>query len=142
MTRTLTVERRFLTGSLPTLPVVHDLLTRHRLESTARSLGHYSEVMLREFYATYVVTLRASLDKRSKPGKHGQLQHVRARGMRVDISLSTFRRFLYGADTDATKTPLAPKFYYRWKLVKDVHFQCESVLRETTKRWKAQNISL
>ncbi len=39
MTRTLTLERRVLTGSLPTMPEIHNLFTRHRLEWTTRSLG-------------------------------------------------------------------------------------------------------
>ena len=97
---------------------------------------------MRDFYAAYVVTLRASLDRRTNPAKHAPLEHVRVCGKRVDISLPAIRRFLYGADTDATKTPLTPEFDYRWKFVKDSHFQCERVLRETTKRWKAQNISV
>ena len=32
MTRTLTLERRVLTGSLPAIPEIHNLFTRHRLE--------------------------------------------------------------------------------------------------------------
>ena len=43
MTRILTLERRVLTGSLPTMPDIHNLFTRHRLEWTARSLGLYIE---------------------------------------------------------------------------------------------------
>ena len=39
MTRTLTLERRVLTGSLSTMPEIHNLFTRHRLEWTARPLG-------------------------------------------------------------------------------------------------------
>ena len=45
MTRTLTLERRLLTGSLPTMEI-HNLFTRHRLEWTARPLGRYSEEMV------------------------------------------------------------------------------------------------
>ena len=43
MTQTLTLERRVLTRSLPTMPEIHNLFTRHRLEWTARPLGRYSE---------------------------------------------------------------------------------------------------
>ena len=39
MTRTLTLERRVLIGSLPTMSEIHNLFTRHRLERTARPLG-------------------------------------------------------------------------------------------------------
>ena len=39
MTRTLTLERRVLTGSLPKMPEIHNLFTRHCLEWTARLLG-------------------------------------------------------------------------------------------------------
>ena len=54
----------------------------------------------------------------------------------------TICRFLYGADTDATKTPLTPEFDYRWKLIKDSNFQRERVMRETTYKCIAQNISV
>ena len=39
MTLTLTLERRVLIGSLPTMPEIHNLFTRHRLEWTTRPLG-------------------------------------------------------------------------------------------------------
>ena len=43
MTQTLIIEQRVLTKSLPTMPAIHDLFTRHRLECMARSLGRYCE---------------------------------------------------------------------------------------------------
>ena len=57
MTRTLTLERRVLTRSIPSMPEIHNLFTRHRLEWTAHLLGRYSEEVVREFYASYVATL-------------------------------------------------------------------------------------
>ena len=39
MTWTLTLERGVLIGSLPTMPEIHNLFTRHRMEWTARPLG-------------------------------------------------------------------------------------------------------
>ena len=75
MTRTLTFERRVLTGSLPTMPEIHNL-TRHRLEWTARPLGRYSEEMVREFYASYVATLRSHIDRRAAPTKQAPLEQV------------------------------------------------------------------
>ena len=46
MTQTLTLERRVLTGSLPTMPEIHNIFTRHRLEWTARSLGRHSDSLI------------------------------------------------------------------------------------------------
>ena len=69
MTRTLTLERWVLTGSLPTMPEIHNLFTRHRLEWTAHLLGRYSKKMVREFYASYVATLRSQIDRRDAPAK-------------------------------------------------------------------------
>ena len=46
MTRTLTLERRVLTGSLPTMPEIHNLFTRHRLDWTTHFLCRYSEQMV------------------------------------------------------------------------------------------------
>ena len=46
MTRTLTVERRVLTGSLRTMPDIHEIFTRHRLEWKDEDVGRYSEEMI------------------------------------------------------------------------------------------------
>ena len=69
MTPTLTLERRVLTGSLPMILEIHNLFTKHRLEWAARLLGPYSEEMVREFYASYVVTLQSQIDSRAAPAK-------------------------------------------------------------------------
>ena len=69
MTRTLTLERKVLTGSLPNMPEIHNLFTRHQLEWTARAVGRYSEEMIREFYAVYVATLQSQIDKGDAPAK-------------------------------------------------------------------------
>ena len=89
-----------------------------------------------------MATLRGSLDRRANPTKHAPLEHVLVFGKRVDISLPAICRFLYGVDSDATRTPLTLEFDYRLKLVKDDCFQRERELRENTKRWIAQNISV
>ena len=100
MTQTLTLERRVLTRSLPTMPEIHNLFTRHRLEWTAPLLGRYSEEMVREFYASYVATLRSYIDRQAAPAKQASLEQVRVRGMQVDISLPAIRRFLLTAEFD------------------------------------------
>ena len=81
MTRTLTLKRRVLKGSLPTMPEIHNLFTRHRLEWTTHSLGRYSEKLVREFYASYVATLRSQIDRRVAPAKKAPLEIVRVRGI-------------------------------------------------------------
>ncbi|TMW82926.1 hypothetical protein EJD97_003840 [Solanum chilense] len=83
MTRTLTLERRVVTGSLLTMPEIHNLFTKHRLEWTARPLGRYSEEMVREFYASYVATLYSQIDKRAAPAKQAPLEQVRVRGVQL-----------------------------------------------------------
>ena len=69
------------------MPEIHNLFTRHRLRWTARPLGRYSEEMVREFYASYVATLRSQIDRRAAPTKEAPLVQVRVRGVQVDISL-------------------------------------------------------
>ena len=81
MTRTLTLERRILTESLPTMIEIHNLFTRHRLEWTTRALGHYSEEIVREFYASYLATLRSHIDRRAALAKQAPLEHVPIRGI-------------------------------------------------------------
>ncbi|TMX05229.1 hypothetical protein EJD97_000528 [Solanum chilense] len=56
MTRTLTLERLVLTGSLPTMTKIYNLFTRHRLEWTARSLGRYSEELAVMHERAFMVT--------------------------------------------------------------------------------------
>ena len=113
MTRTLTLERRVLTGNLPTMLEIHNLFTRHRLEWTARPLGCYSEEMIQQFYASYVATLRSQIDRRAAPAKQAPLEQVPVRGVQVDISLPAIHRFLYGEGVDATQTPHSAEFEYR-----------------------------
>ena len=77
MTRTLTLELQVLIGSLPSILEIHNLFTRHRLEWITRLLGRYSEEMVREFYASYVATLRSQIDRRAAPAKQAPLEQVR-----------------------------------------------------------------
>lgn len=39
-------------------------------------------------------------------------------------------------------TPLITEFDYWWKLIKDGRFQRETDVRETTRRWIAQQLSV
>ncbi|TMX04112.1 hypothetical protein EJD97_011552, partial [Solanum chilense] len=134
--------QRVLTGSLPTMPEMHNLFITYRLEWTARPLGRYSEELVREFYASYVATLRSQIDRRAAPAKQAPLEQVRVRGVQVDISLPAIRRFLYRESVDATPTPLTAEFDYRWQIVKDGQLLREPSLRETTKRWMAMHLSV
>ena len=117
------------------MPKIHNLFTKHQLEWTTRSLGRYSEELVREFYASYVDILISHIDRRADPSKQAPLDNVRVRGIHVDISLPAIRRYLYGEDVDANRTPLTAEFDYRWQIVKDGQFLREPSLRETTKRW-------
>ena len=90
--------------------------------------------MVREFYASYVATLRSQIDRRAAPAKQAPLEQVRVLGVQVDISLPAIHRFLYGVGVEATRTPLTTEFDYRCQIVKDVQFLREPSLRETTKR--------
>ena len=74
MSQTLTSERQDITGSLPTMPDFYDLFTSHQLEWIARSFGRYSEEFVREFHASYVVTLQSQIDRRAAPAKQAPLE--------------------------------------------------------------------
>ena len=89
-----------------------------------------------------MATLRSEIDRRAAPAKQAPLDHVRKRGIQVDISLPSIRRYLYSEDVDANRTPLTAEFVYRWKIVKDGQFLCETSMRETTKRWMALHLSV
>ena len=89
---------------------IHNLFTKHRLEWTARPLGRYNEEMVREFYASYLGTLRSQIDRQAIPAKKAPLEQVRVRGVHVDIFLPSIHRFLYGEGVDTTRTPLTTKF--------------------------------
>ena len=94
------------------MPEIHNLFTRHRLEWTAHPLGRYSEGLVREFYASYVATLRSQIHRRAAPAKQAPLEQVRVWGIQVDISLPAISRFLYGEGVDANRTSLNAKFDY------------------------------
>ena len=82
------------------------------MEWTTHSLGRYSEELVREFYAFYMATLRSQIDRRVAPAKQAPLEHVRVRGIQVDISLLAICQYLYGEDVDANRTPLTAEFDY------------------------------
>ena len=124
------------------MPEIHYLFTRHRLEWTGHPLGRYSEELVREFYTSYVATLQSHIDRWAALAKKALLEQVRVRGVLVDISLPAIRRFLYGENVDANRTPLTSEFDYRWQIVKNGQFLCEPSLRETTKRWMALHLSI
>uniref|UniRef100_M1DTH6 Integrase core domain containing protein n=1 Tax=Solanum tuberosum TaxID=4113 RepID=M1DTH6_SOLTU len=67
MARLITEECRVLTGSLHTVPDIHQLFNLHKCDWMAQDPGTYSEDIEREFYASYAATLRGSISKRSKP---------------------------------------------------------------------------
>lgn len=69
MTQLVTVEHRCLIRILHTVPKMHKLLNLHKFKWMARSLGSYSEEIFREFYTSYVATLRGSIDRQAKPAK-------------------------------------------------------------------------
>ena len=64
-------------------------------------MGRYSEELARELYASYVATLRSQINRWASPAKQAPLEHVRVRGIQVDMSLPTIRRYLYGENVDS-----------------------------------------
>ena len=71
-----------------------------------------------------------------------RLEHVRVRGIQVDISLPAIHCSLYGDDVDANRTSLTAEFDYQWQIVKEGKFLCETSLRETTKKWTTLHLSV
>ena len=47
------------------------------------------------------------------PAKQAPLEHVRVRGVPVDISLPAIRQFLYGENVDSNQIRLTAEFDYR-----------------------------
>ncbi|KAG5591453.1 hypothetical protein H5410_041967 [Solanum commersonii] len=117
MARLITEEQRVLTGSLHTAPDIHRLFNLHKCDWMARDPGTYSEEIVREFYASYVATLRGSISKRSKPLAQDPLTSTLVRGCSVDISPATIRRFLYGPTMGHSWSLNTAEFDYRWDII-------------------------
>uniref|UniRef100_M1DB15 Integrase core domain containing protein n=1 Tax=Solanum tuberosum TaxID=4113 RepID=M1DB15_SOLTU len=96
MARTITEERRVLTGNLHTVPIIEELFRRHKYEWMARALGNYSEDITWEFYASYAAMVRNAIPKRAKPLAQPPLQSTLVRNIPVDIYEATICRFIYG----------------------------------------------
>ncbi|KAG5615197.1 hypothetical protein H5410_015021, partial [Solanum commersonii] len=105
MARLITEERKVLTGSLHTVLDIHRIFNLHRCDWMARDPGTYSEEIVREFYASYVATLRDSISKRSKSMDQDILTSTTVRGCSMDKSYATINRFLYGLTTEWISTP-------------------------------------
>uniref|UniRef100_M1DV82 Putative plant transposon protein domain-containing protein n=1 Tax=Solanum tuberosum TaxID=4113 RepID=M1DV82_SOLTU len=67
MARLVTQKRQVLTRSLHTAPVIEELFWRNIFEWMARSLGTYNAEIVREFYISYVATVRNSIYKWPSP---------------------------------------------------------------------------
>uniref|UniRef100_M1DC75 Integrase core domain containing protein n=1 Tax=Solanum tuberosum TaxID=4113 RepID=M1DC75_SOLTU len=128
MARLIIEDRRALTGNFHTMPNIQALFQRHRCEWMARSPGSYSEEIVREFYASYVATLRRSIEKWVKPAAQPPLKATLVHGFSVDISEATINRFLY--DPSHTLAINMVKFGYRWDIDK------ERKVLEKCKNWR------
>uniref|UniRef100_M1DM43 Integrase core domain containing protein n=1 Tax=Solanum tuberosum TaxID=4113 RepID=M1DM43_SOLTU len=95
MARTITEERRVLTGSLYTMPDIHHLFQRHKCEWMAHDPSTYSEEIVREFNASYATTLRGRIHKNAKAATQDPLTSTMDdanvaephRGPRVDVPM-------------------------------------------------------
>uniref|UniRef100_M1DHT2 Integrase core domain containing protein n=1 Tax=Solanum tuberosum TaxID=4113 RepID=M1DHT2_SOLTU len=140
MARLITEERRVLTGSLHTVPDIHQLFNLHKCDWMARDPGTYSEEIVREFYASYAATLRGSISKRSKPIAQDPLTPTMVLGCPVDISHATISRFLYGPTTGHFWSLNTTEFDYIWDIVQRGAFQRNAEQRETVILWVAKYI--
>ena len=141
MARTITEERRVLTGSLYTVPEIHRLFNFHKCDWMARDPGTYSEEMVQEFYASYAATLRGSITKRLNPLAQDPLASTMVRGCPVDISPATISRFLYGPTTGHSWSPNTSEFDYRWDIVRSGAFQRNADQRKPIILWLAKYIA-
>uniref|UniRef100_M1DSQ8 Integrase core domain containing protein n=1 Tax=Solanum tuberosum TaxID=4113 RepID=M1DSQ8_SOLTU len=140
MARLITEECRVLTGSLHTVPDIHQLLNLHKCDWLARDLGTYSEEIVRDFYVSYAATLRGSISKRSKPIAQDPLTSTMVRGCPVDISHATISRFLYGPTMGHSWSLNTAEFYYSWDIVRSGAFQRNAEQREVVILWLAKYI--
>lgn len=68
---------------------MHSLFKGNKFELIERTLESYNKEIFKEFYASYVDTLRVSICRQEIPSKHDPLTSVLVRGCRVDISKAT-----------------------------------------------------
>uniref|UniRef100_M1DQ81 Integrase core domain containing protein n=1 Tax=Solanum tuberosum TaxID=4113 RepID=M1DQ81_SOLTU len=113
MARLITEEHNVLTGSLHTVPKIHRLFKLHKCDWMAQAPGTYNEEIMREFYASYVATLRGSIFKRANPNEQDPLTSTMVQGCPVDISRATISRFLYGPITGHSWSLNTAEFDYR-----------------------------
>lgn len=113
---------------------IHELFSRHQLEWTTCNVGRYNEemVVLRLLWGESLISAR----QEGSPSKHAPFklrQSQRQAGWLFLISHSEVSLW-HGC--------WCPEFPYRLKLIKEVRFQRELELRETTKWWIAQYFSV
>ncbi|KAG5585447.1 hypothetical protein H5410_045881 [Solanum commersonii] len=124
----ITEERRVLMGSLHTVLDIHQIFNLHKCDWMARDPGTYSEEIVREFYASYVATLRSSISMDQDP-----LTSTVVRGYPVDISHATISRFLYGPTTGHSWSLNKIEFEYRWDIVRSGAFHMNAEYVSPTK---------
>lgn len=120
---------------------MHILLTLHKFDWMAQSLGAYSEDIAREFYASYVDTLLGSLDRRPRPAKQDPLKSTLVCGCRVDIFEVTIFRFFDSPIIGPHTTHNSAEVDYRWQVVQSIEFGKSFEHRAVTMKWQAQYIA-
>lgn len=71
------------------------MMTMYGLHWVTKSLGKYSQMLVRKFYASYAATMHHSLPKGKKPLTQPRLIDIWLRGRWVDISEETIYHMLF-----------------------------------------------
>ncbi|KAH0633328.1 hypothetical protein KY284_036114 [Solanum tuberosum] len=88
-------SHRVLTGSLHTIPALHEHFKKHRCECMVDVLGKYSPNMVRVFYASYAATMKNTMPPKAKVLDQPPLLSTLGRDILVDIYEATIFHFIY-----------------------------------------------
>lgn len=122
----ITEEPQVLTVGLEAVLEIHDLFIRHRCEWMAKPFCSYSLMMIWEFYASYVATIKKKALSKAKELEKPSLLTTLVREIPIGLSEETIRRVLKGINFQQP-APTA-EFDHKMKNVRDQNVTLRVIL--------------
>lgn len=104
-------------SGLDVVPEIRELFHRHHCEYMAIPSGKYSSMMVQEFYASYVATVKKQTPAKAKELDQLHLLTTLVWEIPIDLSKETVRRVLYGPTFQ--QTVATDEFDHRMQTVWD-----------------------
>lgn len=131
-------EHRVISDGLSRVLSIQDMMIHYGPTWLKESLKQYSSMVVRDFHASYVPTIKHSLHMGKKPLTQPILIDTKVRSLWVDISEETIHRILFGPEYRSPRS--IADFDYRVGQARNPLIMKDTDHRATLLRWLASHI--